>query len=95
MKFEGEAPHLCLEQVLSTLDLGELADFAAGKKQRCDFLQVSHFVMWGQRSRGENRLIQGHKESTVKNEICIYPGLPVYQAYDACVTSFLRTSLTE
>lgn len=47
MKLERGAPHLCLKQFLSALDLGEPADFAAGKKKSCDFLQVSHFVMWG------------------------------------------------
>lgn len=43
MRFEGETPHLCLKQVLSTLDLRDLVDFAAEKN--VIFLQVSHFVM--------------------------------------------------
>ena len=44
MRFEGEAPTLASSKVLSTLDLTDLVDFAAEKK-KCDFLQVSHFVM--------------------------------------------------
>lgn len=34
MKFEGQVPHFCLKEILSTLDLGELADFAAWKKKK-------------------------------------------------------------
>ena len=39
MKLERGAPHLCLKQFLSALDLGEPADFAAGKKKAVIFFK--------------------------------------------------------
>ena len=97
MKFEGQVPHFCLKEILSTLDLGELADFAAWKKKkRRDFLQVSYFVMWGQRPRGrEPASSRPQRESIAEKENCVHLGLTAYQAYDVCMSSIPGTNLTE